>query len=72
MGLPGRRTVFLYPGKGLPVNKVRLLSALAAQDVALPVFSSFLLFLPPVAVIIVGTFSSRESAHHTSGDQMNS
>lgn len=50
--------VSLYPGKGLLVKKVRLLSALAAQDVALPVFSSFLFFLPPKgAVIIVGTFA---------------
>ena len=47
VGLPARRTVSLYPGKGLLVKKVRLLSALAAQDVALPVFSSFLFFLPP-------------------------
>ena len=55
VGLPARRTVSLYPGKELPVEKVRLLSAWDAQDVALPAFSSFLLFLPPAAVIIVTT-----------------
>lgn len=36
-GLPARWAVFLAPGKGLPVKKVRPLPALDAQDEGLPV-----------------------------------
>lgn len=32
VGLPARWAVFLKPGKGFPVKKVRLLPALDAQD----------------------------------------
>lgn len=37
VGLPARWAVFLGPGKGFPVKKVRPLPALDAQDEGLPV-----------------------------------
>lgn len=37
MGLPARWAVFLSPGKGFPVKKVRPLPALDARDEGLPV-----------------------------------